>query len=86
MECSTCDRFVARTGGRLRLFFLPAYAPEPNPDEWVNQNLRTRVARQAVADEHELAAAMHAGMRRLQKRPDIVRAFFADPHLAYITR
>ncbi|MBG0831675.1 IS630 family transposase [Planomonospora sp. ID67723] len=78
-------RFVARTGGRLRLFFLPAYVPELNADEWVNQNLRTRVARQAVADEHGLAAAMHSGMRRLQKRPDIVRAFFADPHLAYIT-
>ncbi|MDP9842136.1 transposase [Streptosporangium lutulentum] len=77
--------FVARTGGRLRLFFLPAYAPEVNPDEWVNQNVKARVARQAVADEHELAAAMHRSMRRLQKRPDIVRAFFADPHLAYIS-
>lgn len=29
--------FVARTGGRLHLFFLPAYAPELNPNEWVNQ-------------------------------------------------
>ncbi|GGL51567.1 hypothetical protein GCM10014719_61100 [Planomonospora parontospora subsp. antibiotica] len=76
--------FVARTGGRLRLFFLPAYAPELNPDEWVNQNIKARAAREAVADEHELAAAMHRGMRRLQKRPDIVRGFFADPKLAYI--
>ncbi|MDP9848607.1 hypothetical protein J2853_007818 [Streptosporangium lutulentum] len=49
------------------------------------QNVKARVARQAVADEHELAAAMHRSMRRLQKRPDIVRAFFADPHLAYIS-
>ncbi|MFJ2033778.1 transposase [Streptosporangium sp. NPDC087985] len=76
--------FVARTGGRLRLFFLPAYAPDLNPDEWVNQNVKARVAREAVADEHELAAAMHRGMHRLQKHPDIVRTFFADPHLAYI--
>ncbi|MBG0825780.1 IS630 family transposase [Planomonospora sp. ID91781] len=76
--------FVARTGGRLRLFFLPAYAPELNPDEWVNQNVKARAAREAVADEHELAAAMHSGMRRLQKRPDIVRGFFTDPQLAYI--
>jgi len=27
---------------------------------------------------------MHSGMHRLQKRPGIVRAFFTDPHLAYI--
>ncbi|MEV0755231.1 transposase [Streptosporangium sp. NPDC050280] len=76
--------FVARTGGRLRLFFLLGYAPDLNPDEWVNQNLKARVAHEAVADEHELAAAMHSGRHRLQKRPDIVRAFFTDPHLAYI--
>jgi transposase len=27
--------FVASTEGRLRLFFLPGYSPELNPDEWV---------------------------------------------------
>ncbi|MFC7640312.1 IS630 family transposase [Streptosporangium lutulentum] len=63
--------FVARTGGRLRLFFLPAYAPEVNPDEWVNQNVKARVARQAVADEHELAAAMHRSMRRCKSVPTL---------------
>ena len=26
--------FLASTGGRLRLVFLPSYAPELNPDEW----------------------------------------------------
>ncbi len=77
--------FIARTGGRLRLFFLPAYAPDLNPDEWVNQNLKARVAREAVADEQGLTAAMHSGMHRLQKRPDSIRAFFADPHLSYIS-
>lgn len=77
--------FAARTHGRLRLFFLPGYAPDLNPDEWVNQNIKARIAREAVTDEHELAAAVHRGMRRLQKRPGSVRAFFADPHLAYIT-
>jgi transposase len=27
--------FVAATNGRLRLFLLPGYSPELNPDEWV---------------------------------------------------
>lgn len=26
-------KFVASTGGRLKLFFLPGYSPELNPDE-----------------------------------------------------
>ncbi|WP_406318382.1 hypothetical protein OHA77_13410 [Streptosporangium sp. NBC_01639] len=44
--------------------------------EWANQNLKVRAAREAVADEHELAAAMHRSLCRPQKRPHIVRAFF----------
>lgn len=28
-------KYVASTGGRLSLFFLPPYSPELNPDEWV---------------------------------------------------
>jgi hypothetical protein len=28
-------KFVASTDGRLKLFFLPGYSPELNPDEWV---------------------------------------------------
>ena len=30
--------YVASTDGRLRLFFLPGYSPELNPDEWVWKN------------------------------------------------
>jgi transposase len=28
-------QFVASTDGRLKLFVLPAYSPQLNPDEWV---------------------------------------------------
>ena len=33
--------FVADTEGRLRLFMLPAYSPQLNPDEWVWKNVST---------------------------------------------
>ena len=32
--------FVASTEGRLKLFLLPAYSPELNPDEWVWKNVK----------------------------------------------
>ena len=34
--------FVASTEGRLRLFLLPGYSPELNPDEWVWKNVKVR--------------------------------------------
>lgn len=39
--------FVDSTQGRLRLFFLPPYSPELNPDEWVWKNVKTRPHRQS---------------------------------------
>jgi transposase len=32
--------YVASTAGRLKLYFLPGYSPELNPDEWVWKNVK----------------------------------------------
>jgi transposase len=29
------SEFIASTKGKLKLFFLPGYSPQLNPDEWV---------------------------------------------------
>ena len=34
--------FVDSTDGRLKLFVLPAYSPQLNPDEWVWKNVKVR--------------------------------------------
>jgi transposase len=78
--------FVASTEGRLKLFVLPAYSPQLNPDEWVWKNVKhDRVGRTSVTSAEEFKAKALAALRRLQKMPHLVRAFFADPDLRYIT-
>jgi transposase len=78
--------FVASTDGRLKLFVLPAYSPQLNPDEWVWKNVKhDRVGRTSPRTAEEFKANVIAALRRLQKLPRLVRAFFADPDLAYIT-
>jgi transposase len=77
--------FVARNTDRIELFFLPPYSPELNPDEWVNKNVKhDRVARAVIQSEDDLWNLMLGALRRLQKTPNIVRAFFRDPALSYI--
>ena len=71
---------------RLRLFFLPPYSPELNPDEWVWKNVKhDRIGRTSVRSLDELKNVAESALRRLQKTPRIVRGFFADPSLAYIS-
>jgi transposase len=78
--------FVASTHGRLKLFVLPAYSPQLNPDEWVWKNIKhDRVGRTSVTGPDEFKAKVISALRRLQKMPRLVRAFFADPDLRYIT-
>ena len=78
--------FVASTDGRLRLFQLPGYSPELNPDEWVWKNVKAdRIGRAGVTSGDDLEAKALAALRRLQKLPHLIRGFFADPNLRYIT-
>ena len=73
------------TDGRLEMFFLPAYSPDLNPDEWVWNNVKNnRVGRKVIMGKDDLKAKAIGALRRLQKLPDVVRGFFRDPHLSYI--
>jgi transposase len=78
-------KYVADTEGRLRLFQLPAYSPQLNPDEWVWKNVKAdRVGRKTITGPDQFRTLVLGALRRMQKMPGIVRGFFADPHLAYI--
>lgn len=73
------------TGGRLKIFFLPPYSPDLNPDEWVWNNVKNdRVGRAVIMSKDDLKARAVGALRRLQKLPGVVRGFFRDPHLSYI--
>ena len=78
--------FAVSTNERLRLFFLPGYAPELNPDEWVWKNIKhDRIGRAGVSGPEDLKAKALAALHRLQKLPHLVQSFFRDPTLRYIT-
>ena len=78
--------FVAGTDGRLCLFFLPGYSPELNPDEWVWKNVKAdRIGRADIISTDDLKNKALAALHRLQKLPHLIRGFFTDPNLRYIT-
>jgi len=78
--------FANATQGQLRLCFLPGYAPELNPDEWVWKHVKhDRIGRAGVTGPEDLKAKALAALHRLQKLPHLVRSFFRDPNLRYIT-
>ncbi len=78
------SQFADSTKGRLRLFFLPPYSPELNPDEWVWKNVKhDRIGKAGVRSAEDLRQKAENALRRLQKLPGLVSAFFLDPHIQY---
>jgi transposase len=77
--------FVASTEGRLKIFFLPPYSPELNPDEWVWNNVKNdQLGKKPVLRKSEFFELVTQALERLQSLPDVVMGFFRDPSLAYI--
>jgi transposase len=77
---------VKSTKGRLSIFFLPPYSPELNPDEWVWKSIKhDRVGRAIVRSVEELTDKIERAVDRLQATPELVRGFFRDRDLLYIT-
>jgi transposase len=80
------EQLVDSTEGRLRLFFLPGYAPELNPDELVwNHAKRTGTAKSPLRKGESLQQRVEADLTAIQRRPALVRSFFRAPSVAYIT-
>lgn len=69
--------FVRSTDGKLRLFYLPPYSPELNPDEHVWNYLKNHnIGRQTTKNGFELSKRVESIMRSLQKLPEKIKSFF----------
>jgi transposase len=76
--------FVASLEGKLKLFFLPPYSPELNPDELVWNDVKNNgVGRSIVTKPRDLQRLVVGRLRHLQKTPALVRSFFQAPDTRY---
>ena len=76
--------FVKSTNGMLKLFFLPPYSPELNPDELVWGYLKThKIGRQAASSAKDFKKRVMKIMHSLQKTPEKIMGFFRHPIIQY---
>lgn len=76
--------FVETLGGKLKLFYLPPYSPDRNPDELVWKHLKAdTVGRMVVTGKADFKGKIASSMRSLQKNPGKIRAFYQKPSLKY---
>ena len=76
--------WVSRHQDKIELFFLPPYAPESNPDEYLNHALKLSVhSGDLPEDRSDIRHKTNSFMRTLQRNIDKVVALFHHPLLSY---
>jgi transposase len=77
--------FVESTEGKLRLYYLPGYSPELNPDETVWAYVKHHViGKKIINGPEQFLKLVKEALYALMHKPLIVSAFFQKPSLQYI--
>ena len=83
-KAKSVKRFVESIKDRFRLFFLPPYSPELNPDERVWNDVKNNaVGRKQITSPEDLHGAVISHLRLIQKSPDRVRCYFKNETTKY---
>lgn len=68
----------------IRLFFLPGYSPELNPDEMVNNDVKTNaVGRKRAHHQTQLMGNVRRYLERRRNHPDLVKRYFHEKSVRY---
>jgi transposase len=83
-QAQVSERWVQRHASRIRVFPLPTASPELNPDEYLNQDVKSNaVGKQRPHSKQEMMGDLRSYMRSTQRQPEIVESYFEHPSAKY---
>lgn len=83
-KAKAVKEYVQSTHGRLELHFLPPYAPDLNPDEFVWQYVKTNgVSKKPLKKNESLRARVTQDLAMLKKNKKLLRSFFLAESVVY---
>jgi transposase len=83
-HAAAAKAWVASHSREIELFYLPAYAPDHNPEEYLNGELKRELHQRPQPDgKDELIRNARSVLRAIQRSPERVRAFFAPQPVRY---
>jgi transposase len=78
------QEWLAQRKQEIEIFYLPAYAPEHNPDEYLNNDLKQTIKNKPRAKTRDhLVATTSSILKSIQKRPERIKSYFHAKHVRY---
>jgi transposase len=76
--------WLAKYAQKIEVFYLPAYSPELNPDEYLNCDLKAGLhSGKPARSKKQLRHKTSTHMRMLQRKPSRVRKYFHHEKIRY---
>jgi len=67
----------------IRLYYLPSYCPELNPDEFLNQDVKSHMGKQRVETKAQMVKNLNKHLKMRQKQPQVIQNFVMGCHPRY---
>lgn len=67
----------------IEVFLLPAYSPELNPDEYLNQDIKQYSRKRRPSNQTELVKNLRSYLKSNQKKPEKIKNFFKAEKVRY---
>lgn len=78
------SQWVEENKDRIELFYLPGYSPDLNPDELLNQDLKTNIFKvERPENQAGLVRQVRSFLFARQKNPQVIAAYFQAPSVSY---
>lgn len=83
-HCKPVKEWLATHKKMIEVFYLPAYSPELNPDEYLNCDLKAGVHSGTPArSKKQLKKKASSHMKMLQRKPKRVKSYFQHERIIY---
>ena len=77
-------KWVREHAHQIKLFYLPPYSPELNPDEMLNQDVKSNaVGRRRPRNQEEMIKNVRGHLRKRQRNQKLVKRYFQEKNVLY---
>ena len=78
------QEFIKTTKGKLKIYQLPSYSPELNPDEFVWNNAKQKVAKRKHSKTRKtFKEVVNQNMTKIQRDETLLKSFFGEKNVTY---
>jgi transposase len=69
---------------KIRIYYLPSYCPELNPDEFLNQDVKSHLGKKRLHTKAQMVKTLNIHLKMRQKQPDIIQNFVKGCDFRYV--